>query len=373
MRQFDYTPVSLNWGNLMKYQLILAGSAFLAAGQAFAENLTVASWGGVYVTSQINAYGNSFETKHDATIFWEEYAGGLVEIRKQIQVNDVRWDVLDVFAHDAINGCDEGLFMELPQELLASFGDDLIIPPPSKCAAPNNIWAWVSAYDGRAFSGDEPQTIADFFDVTGFPGKRAIASFPQANLEMALVADGVEPSDVYRVLDTDEGLARAFAKLSSIQEHLTFWTSGEAPIDMLLSGEVVMSTAYSGRVASAVLSGRGDLGVIWDGQVLDTEWFTIAAGSAKRDLALEFIRHAGEPREQALLAKWIPYGPMRYSAIEIIKEEEPWFSTGQHVLHLLPNRPELLPRSVIADPHWWADNIERVAPRFEAWRQSLGF
>ena len=358
---------------LKRKQLIVVFAAFLAAGQAAAEELTVASWGGVYVESQINAYGRSFEDIHGATIFWEEYAGGLAEIRKQTEVNDVRWDVLDVFAHDAINGCDAGLFLELSEEFLASFGDDLIIAPPSKCAAPNNIWAWVSAYDGSAFGESEPQTIADFFDVEGFPGKRAIASFPQANLEMALVADGVEPSEVYRVLDTDEGIARSFAKLSSIQEHIVFWTSGEAPIDMLLDGEVVMSTAYSGRVASAVLSGRGDLGVIWDGQVLDTEWFTIAAGSARQDLAIEFIRHAGRPREQALLAKWIPYGPMRYSAIEIIKQEEPWFSTGQNVLQLLPNRPELLPRSIIADPHWWADNIERVAPQFEAWQQSLGF
>lgn len=354
-------------------QVFLTIAAFLTAAQTSAEEMTVVSWGGVYVDSQINAYGASYEAKYGASIVWEEYAGGLVEIRKQTAVGDVRWDVLDVFAHDAINGCEAGLFLELPAEVVASFGDDLIIAPPSKCAAPNNIWAWVSAFDAVAFAGRAPTTIADFFDVATFPGKRAIASFPQANIEMALVADGVDPTEVYRVLDTEEGLARAFAKLSSIQEHLVFWTSGEAPIEMLLDGEVVMSTAYSGRVASAVLSGRGDLGVIWDGQVLDTEWFAIASGSKKQDLALDFVRHAGQPREQALLAKWIPYGPMRHTAIDIIRQEEPWFSTGQNVLELLPNRPELMPRSVIADPHWWAGNIERVAPKFTAWRQSLGY
>ena len=124
---------------LKRKQITMVFAVFLAAGQTSGEELTVASWGGVYVESQINAYGRSFEDKHGTTIFWEEYAGGLVEIRKQTEVKDVRWDVLDVFAHDAINGCDAGLFLELPKDFLASFGDDLIISPPSKCAAPNNI------------------------------------------------------------------------------------------------------------------------------------------------------------------------------------------------------------------------------------------
>ena len=36
-----------------------------------------------------------------------------------------------------------------------------------------------------------PQTIADFFDLEKFPGKRGIRKSPKANLEMALMADGV--------------------------------------------------------------------------------------------------------------------------------------------------------------------------------------
>lgn len=352
---------------------VVTSSTLFAAMSAAGEELTVVSWGGVYVDSQKNAYGKSFEDKYGPTIVWEEYAGGLAEIRKQTTVGDVRWDVLDVFAHDAINGCDAGLFLELPAGFQESMASDMIIAPPSRCAGPNNIWAWVAAYDAAAFDGRAPQSIADFFDLETYPGKRAIASFPQANLEMALVADSVSPADVYKVLDTNEGINRAFAKLATIQQHLTFWTSGEAPVDMLLGGDVVMSTAYSGRVASAVLSGRGNLGVIWDGQVLDTEWFVVAAGSSNRERALDFIRHASQPREQALLAKWIPYGPMRYSSIEIIAKDEPWFSSSQNVLEMLPNRPQNLPRSVVADAHWWAKNNDRVAPLFAAWRQSLGF
>ena len=46
---------------------------------------------------------------------------------------------------------------------------------------------------GAVASFQGPQTIADFFDPEQFPGPRGLSAFPQANLEMALVADGVAP------------------------------------------------------------------------------------------------------------------------------------------------------------------------------------
>jgi len=38
------------------------------------------------------------------------------------------------------------------------------------------------------------------------------------NLEWALLADGVAPADVYTTLSTDDGVARALAKLDTILE-----------------------------------------------------------------------------------------------------------------------------------------------------------
>jgi putative spermidine/putrescine transport system substrate-binding protein len=83
-------------------------------------------------------------------------------------------------------GCEEGLFLRLPDDLFpAGMQDDLIIPRPNECVGPNIIWSWVTAYDNNAFTNEAPETLADFFDTEAFPGRRAIAAFPQANLEMA--------------------------------------------------------------------------------------------------------------------------------------------------------------------------------------------
>lgn len=337
------------------------------------DTLTVTSWGGSYAHSQQEAYGRSFEAKTGLTIRWEEYAGGLAEIRAQAAAGDVRWDVMDVFAADARTGCREGLFQPLPDGLFDQSGalEDLVVERPNACVAPNIVWSWVAAFRADAFA-EPPGTIADFFDRERFPGRRAIGAFPQANLEMALVADGVDPDQVYAVLDTTQGVDRAFAKLSSLGPDLAFWSSGEEPLDLLRDGEVVMSTAYNGRVGAASLGGETTFGVIWDGQVIEEEWLVVPAGAPNPDAAFAFLAHVAQTEQQAAQARWIPYGPMRASAVELIAANEPWFHNGAPVLPHLPSTRARLSRSIVLDPDWWAENGAAMRERFAAWRRELG-
>lgn len=352
---------------------VLAGAICLPA---MASDLTVVTWGGTYTESQRKAYGVPWEARSGKTIEWVNYNGGLAEIRAQVGSGEVLWDVVDVFPNDARVGCDEGLFETIPSDLVGvapgsqTVDEDLIVPLPNDCVAPNIIWSWLVFYREGAFGGVQPRTISDFFDLERFPGKRALGAFPQATLEMALVADGVAPRDVYKVLDTRSGIDRAFAKLDTLGDQVVFWSSGAQPNELVASGEVTMSTAYNGRVSEAILSKGADFRIIWDGQVLEEEWFVIVKGSPNRDAALAFLRIATSAKAQAEQARWIPYGPMRRSALAIIRQNEPWFHSGQDVLPHLPDRAEVIERSIIADPEWWAKNGERVGKRYETWMKS---
>jgi putative spermidine/putrescine transport system substrate-binding protein len=354
---------------------IIALTLMTSHASAKSEQLTVTSWGGSYERSQRNAYGKSFESQTGAKIVWEEYGGGLAEIRDQIERGDVRWDVVDVFSHDARVGCEEGLFEKLPATFFHSNGidDDLLVERPNDCVGPNILWSWLTAYDARQFPGTSPDTLSDFFDLERFPGKRAISVFPQANMEMALVADGVPPARVYEELATDAGIDRAFRKLSSLKGQLAFWSAGEEPIEMLRSGEVAMVTAYSGRVGAAALQGENFIKTIFDGQVLDEEWFVIVKGTQAGETARRFLTHVAQPEQQAAQARWIPYGPMRRSALTIIENGEPWFHTNANILPHLPSTTGRLNRSVIADAEFWAENNAAITERFAAWRRSLGY
>jgi len=354
------------------FAMLAASLVFLPATAALASDLTVVTWGGVYSESQRKAYGAPWQEQTGKTINWINYNGGLAEIRAQVESGHVSWDVVDVFPAEARKGCKEGLFEPLPAAIFetaegGSIDQDLIVPRPNSCVAPNIIWSWVVFFSERSFETEQPQSIADFFDLARFPGKRGLATFPQATLEMALVADGVDPADVYTVLDTEAGLNRAFAKLDTLGDQVVFWSSGARPAEMIASGEVVMSTAYNGRVSEKILFEKADFKIIWDGQVLEEEWFVIVKGSPRADEAIEFLKIAFSPEAQAEQARWIPYGPMRREALKIIAENEPWFRSGQAVMPHMPDRAEIMHRTVIANPDWWAVNGEQIGARYLKW------
>ncbi|NNE23483.1 MAG: hypothetical protein HKN11_12820, partial [Rhizobiales bacterium] len=49
---------------------------------------------------------------------------------------------------------------------------------------------------------------------------------------------------------------------------------------------------------------------------------------------------------------------------------EPWFEAPdgkKNIMEHMPNRDEVMPRSVFANPDWWADNGDEVNERFKAW------
>ena len=321
------------------------------------------------------AYGEPWEQKTGKKIHWENYNGGLGEVRTQVESGTVIWDIVDVLADEARVGCDEGLFEEIPDEYLVmtkagkSLDEDLMVPRPNKCVAPMIWWSYMMFYDEPAWAGKTaPSSIADFFNVADFPGKRGIHTWPQALIEIALVADGVDPGGVYEVMDTDEGIDRAFAMLDKIQDHSVFWSAGSKPLEFVKSGEASMALAYNGRVGAANLSEDATFVPVWDGQVLEEEWIVVLKGSPNKELAFEFAGFASSPEQLANQAKFINYGPMRNSSFDIIQAGEPWFHNGKDILPHMPNRPEVMPRSVVANPEWWADNRDAIQERFDAWR-----
>lgn len=58
---------------------------------------------------------------------------------------------------------------------------------------------------------------------------------------------------------------------------------------------------------------------------------------------------------------------MRTSALDIVAAGEPWFNTGVNVLEHMPNRSEVVARTIVANPDWWADNGDEVQERYKAW------
>ena len=105
-----------------------------------------------------------------------------------------------------------------------------------------------------------------------------------------------------------------------------------------------------------------------DKRTFEQEYLAIPKGGKNTAEAQKFVQYAASAKSLAGIAKYISYGPMRKSSIDIIKKGEPWFNTGIEILPHMPTSPKVLKRAIVADPYWWADNGAEVSERFGAWK-----
>ena len=188
----------------------------------------------------------------------------------------------------------------------------------SSCGVGSVAWSTAIAFDRQAFPKAQPSQIADLLDTEEFPGKRALPNGPRYTLELALLADGVDPANVYTELATPEGADRAFKALDKIKGDIFWWDNAQEPITWLLEKKVGMAAGYSGRIFRAAVGDRQRLGVIWDGQIYDLDLWAIPKGAKNKDGAMRFITFATDPARLATQAQLIAYGPMRKSALALV-------------------------------------------------------
>ena len=226
------------------------------------------------------------------------------------------------------------------------------------------FYSTVYAYTVDLFPDEKPSTMADFFDLEKFPGRRGMRRVPQVNLEFALIGDGVPLEEVYAILDTPEGLVRAFDKLDTIKDQVVWWEAGAQPPQLLADGEVVMSTAYNGRIFNAQVLEDQPFVIVWDGQLLDYGQLSIVAGTPRLDNALSFLSFATTARSLAAMGRRISYGPARRSGEPLVTTH---LATGVEMAPHMPTSPQNIVRALRNDWAWWVDNQDELNERFSAW------
>jgi putative spermidine/putrescine transport system substrate-binding protein len=233
----------------------------------------------------------------------------------------------------------------------------------SDCLIPEIVYSTTFGYRKDKVKSP-PNSLCDVFDLSRFPGKRALEKRPINNLEWALVCDGVPPESLYEVLETEAGVARALHRLDSIKREVIWWTEGEEPTKLLGTGEVVFASAYNGRLFSLVTQKGSQVGMLWDRQVFDFDGWIIPKGAPHLDEALKFVRFATAAKQLAAQASYIPYGPARRSSTAMIgKHAELGIDMAPH----MPTAPENAKTTLIYNYDWWAAHRDKLDERFKAW------
>jgi putative spermidine/putrescine transport system substrate-binding protein len=353
---------------------VVASLTITAAQAQDPVSLTVVSWGGAYTQSQVRAYHEPFMEKnpHITIVSDDGSANALAGLRAQHQANNVSWDLVDMLPSDAQLACDEGILMRLDHDELLEPGpdgmpatEDFFEGSLGECYVSTIIYSTVITYNTEMFPEDkQPQTVADFFDVENFPGRRAIQDRPGANLEWALYADGVAIEDIYDVLETPEGVDRAFAKLDTIKDHLIFWTEGSQAPQLLADKEVAFATGYNGRMFEASEVEGQPFQIIWDGQIVEWDGWVIPEGTRNKEAALELLRFSTDTQRLADQASYISYGPARKSSAELVGQHaDLGIDMGPH----MPTHPDNYQTPIELNNDFHSDYGDELRERFGSW------
>ena len=338
--------------SLKNLSALTLGLAFAASGMA--ADLTVVSFGGANKNAQVKAFYSPWEAAGNGKVIAGEYNGEMAKVKAMVDTNSVSWSLVEVESPELARGCDEGLFETLDP---AQFGnpDDFIPGAIQPCGVGFFVWSTVLAYNADKLAS-APTGWADFWDTEKFPGKRGLRKGAKYTLEFALMADGVAPKDVYTVLATPEGVDRAFRKLDQLKPSIQWWEAGAQPPQYLASGDVVMSSAYNGRIAA--VQNESNLKVVWNGGIYDFDSWAIPKDAKDLTEAQKFIAFSVQPAQQKIYSENIAYGPANKLAVPLLPPA---------LLKDMPTTPENIANQVPMDVVFWADYGEQLEQRFNAW------
>jgi putative spermidine/putrescine transport system substrate-binding protein len=326
------------------------------------DTLTVVSFGGAYGATQKLHQIDPYTAKTGEKILFENYTGGVAELKAQVQSGNIQWDVVDVETIDLERACSEGLLEPIPRNILLP-GDDGVpaqkdfIPEAleNECGIGEIVYSTIYAYNNKAFPGAKPTTLNDLFDVKKFPGKRALRKRAQFNMEWALLADGIKPEDIYKMLKTPEGQARAFAKLDTIKKDVVWFDSWSQAPQLLNDGGAVMVQSANGRIFNAIRHENKPFTIVWSGNMWDLGAWSIVKGTPKLKQALKFVAFATSTKALAGFQD-VAYGPPRASSMALVAKD---IVADLPTSHLKEGRR--------VDSVFWADYGESLGEKFNEW------
>lgn len=330
--------------------LLLVATVFFF-GSAWPQELTVVTRGEVLRVPMREVFIHPFMLSTDLPIRHDIWEGGIETLRSKARNGG--WDVVQVDASELALACAEGLLEKIDWGAIGG-KDHTMAPGVSDCGVGALVSNTVLAWDRDKFP-ISPQW-ADFWDVAKYPGKRGLRHGVRGNLEIALLADGVAPTDVYKTLTTHEGVDRAFRKLDQLKPYLVWWQSEADAVRILGSGDVLMTSAPSGRIVMANRSERRNFGVQWVSSLYEVHSWAVIKGSAELRQAQQFLWFVGATAVQARFLRLTGESGLARGVNDGLPSE---------ITALSPSLQTNMAVGIRVDNIFWNENLIKLRQRFD--------
>jgi putative spermidine/putrescine transport system substrate-binding protein len=335
--------------------LVLAPLKAASPASASPNDLTIVMRGESLQRAIQSAYVQPFTAVTDFPVQQEVWDGGIDILRTHAKAADNTWTLVLVDPDELATGCSEGLFEKLDWSAIGG-KDHYTQQAVSDCGLGAVIANTVLAWDRDKF----PVTPAwsDFWDVAKYPGKRGLRKGVRGNLEIALLADGVAPGDVYKTLATSDGVDRAFRKLDQLKPYIVWWSADTEAARILSSGDVLMTSAPSGQITTTGQAQHRNFGLQFASSLFEVQSWAIMKGSPTLRTAQQFLYFAGLPAVQLKLLHDSGESGLAKGLNDGLSPD---------VLAMSASNPANLNVALRSDAGFWHDNLPKLRQRFDAW------
>ncbi|MER8435942.1 extracellular solute-binding protein [Mesorhizobium sp. M1312] len=320
-------------------------------------SITISASGGSYDECVKKVYSDSFEKETGIKVVVGGPAYDTGVWRAQQESGKVEWDVATSDPGQLQQLVANAWVQPIDPHLLETNGGVIEFPGMVSVsggnvyALPSEIFGIVVTYNADAFTGEKPRTWADVFDVKKFPGKRLFSNsvVDFGVLEVALLADGVEPSKLYP-LDVE----RALKKLDTIKDDIMWYDFGTQQIALLQQGEAVIGAGWDGRVKALQKEGV-HVDFSSDHAVVKPDLWVLPKG-ANAEAGARFLAHIHNPQRQADFAKCIGYAPALKDSYSLLPADQKFTIDPKDLSSVVP-----------WGAAYWAEHARDVTSRFNEW------
>jgi putative spermidine/putrescine transport system substrate-binding protein len=335
--------------------LLTTPALALQPGSAGPNDLTIVTRDESIRHAMQSAYAEPFTAVTGIPVQQNVWEGGIDALRAQVKAND-SWDLVLVDADELATGCGEGLFDKLDWSAIG--GKDHYTPQAvSDCGLGAVIATTVLAWDKDKLPVSP--SWSDFWDVAKYPGKRGLHKAVRGNLEIALIADGVAPGDVYKTLSSSDGVDRAFRKLDQLKPYIEWWSTDTEAAHILASGDVLMTSAPSDQISTTANQQHKNFGLQFAGSLFELESWVIMKGSPAARIAQQFLYFTGMPAVEQRLLQRSGNGGLAKGLNDGLTPE---------LAAISPANPANLATGLRIDAGFWHENLPKLRQRFDAWQ-----
>jgi putative spermidine/putrescine transport system substrate-binding protein len=216
------------------------------------------------------------------------------------------------------------------------------------------ITLYQMSYNSQSLNGRKPSGWKDFWDVHGIPGPRSLGTWVCGVLEAALMADGVDPAQLYP-LDED----RAFRMLDRIKPHIRVFhdtQANEAVQQMLEQGEIAMVLTWATDTVTARQAGK-PVDVVYNQGFYFSPLVGIAKGTKYLRECHEYLNSFFDPKaELAFIDAW-PASPANPAVAKLMTPTQKASTASGH-----------LDEMVHFNVDYYVKNRDRLQQKYDSWR-----